>query len=92
MIFERLQKRIEPQLCNTDFLAEMPKRENSVFLKEFFTHQFCKKELPYSDRSATTGSFFEALLEGIKPDSSVSPILMSIRMIAAGTGRTAFRL
>ena len=43
----------------------------------------------YSLRSATTGSFFAALREGIKPETSVSPMLIATRIIAALNGKTA---
>ena len=46
----------------------------------------------YSVRKATTGSFFAALLEGIKPDRSVNATLTRIRTIAAGIGKNALRL
>ena len=46
----------------------------------------------YSLLSATTGSFFAALLEGIMPAMSVKSMLIRTSVTAAGTGRNAFRL
>ena len=40
-------------------------------------------------RSATTGSFFAALLEGINPESNVKPILIKTRMTAPPNGNIA---
>ena len=48
-------------------------------------------KINYSVLSAITGSFFAALLDGINPAINVSRTLIAIRMIAAGTGRTALR-
>ena len=42
---------------------------------------------PYSVRSATTGSFFAALLEGIIPENKVSAILIKIKTTAIPGGR-----
>lgn len=41
----------------------------------------------YSVRSATTGSFLAALLEGMIPENRVSAMLMKIRTKAAQGGR-----
>ena len=46
----------------------------------------------YSVLSAATGSFFAALLEGIRPEMSVRPILMNTRITATITGSCAVRL
>jgi len=46
----------------------------------------------YSVLSATTGSFFAALLEGIIPAKSVRTTLIMTSTIAASQGRNAFRL
>ena len=46
----------------------------------------------YSLLKQLTGSFFEALLDGIRPENNVSPILIRIRIMAAGSGRIAFKL
>ena len=46
----------------------------------------------YSLRRATTGSFLAALREGIRPEIRVRKTLMAIRMMAAGSGSTAFRV
>ena len=43
----------------------------------------------YSLLSATTGSFFEAILEGIRPATKVSTILIITRMIAPFVGSFA---
>ena len=43
-------------------------------------------------RSATTGSFLDALLDGISPEISVKPMLIRIKMIAALKGRIALKL
>ena len=45
----------------------------------------------YSDLSATTGSFFAALLEGIIPEISVRSTLIVMSIKAAGIGSTALR-
>lgn len=46
----------------------------------------------YSVLKATTGSFLAALLDGITPAINVKSILITIRMIAVGTGNIALRL
>ena len=51
----------------------------SLFIDEIF----------YSVRSATTGSFFAALAEGIMPAISVKTTLMPIRIRATGKGKIA---
>lgn len=43
----------------------------------------------YSERSATTGSFLEAILEGIKPANNVSIILIAMSTMAATNGKLA---
>ena len=48
--------------------------------------------IDYSLRSATTGSFFAALREGIIPEISVKPILIATRIIAAPIGRYACKV
>ena len=55
-------------------------------------HTIQKNRQAHSVRSATTGSFLAALLDGIRPEIRVSATLMATRMMAAGTGRTALRL
>ena len=46
----------------------------------------------YSLLSATTGSFFAALLEGISPEMRVSATLIATSITAATGGRYALRL
>ena len=66
--------------------------------KSFFTDLcrmfslFLLKKVFYSVRSATTGSFFAALAEGIMPAISVKTTLMPIRISATGKGKIASRL
>jgi hypothetical protein len=57
-------------------------------LQSFF---FANIYLHYSVLNATTGSFFEALLEGIIPEIRVRRTLIAIRMSAAENGRYALR-
>ena len=45
----------------------------------------------YSVLSATTGSFFAALLDGIMPDINVSNTLITTKIAATPIGNTAFR-
>ena len=48
-----------------------------------------KNYLYYSERRATTGSFLEAMPEGIRPAMSVSPMLMATKITPATGGSTA---
>ena len=45
--------------------------------------------ITYSVRNATTGSFFEAILAGTKPEIEVNKILIIIMVIATLTGKVA---
>ena len=47
--------------------------------------------LNYSVRSATTGSFFAALLDGISPEKRVKNTLIATSISAAPMGKDAFR-
>ncbi len=63
-------------------------KEHYFYSLEFNLFNFA---VNYSVLSATTGSFFAALLEGIIPEKSVRSTLITTRTIAACQGRTARR-
>ena len=58
----------------------------------FIACSLSENTLFYSVRSATTGSFFAALREGIMPAKSVRSTLMPTRIAAAPMGRCAFKV
>lgn len=46
----------------------------------------------YSVRKATTGSFFAAMPDGMRPAMNVSAMLMRISKMAPSTGKMALRV
>ena len=64
------------------------KNPSDTFVSEGF-FDFCRSDFSYSVRSATTGSFFAAMREGISPAINVRNMLISTSTTAATGGSAA---
>lgn len=66
-----------------------PRMPSDIEAVPFILGFVLRAKINYSVRRATTGSFFAALLAGIRPDMQVSPTLSSMSSSASSMGRAA---